>query len=434
VTLSNIDSTLDEALSLLNDLSETQIDDLNFEFDPENILVPAGERDHDDFKRRRMFRKDEMVQRLGTHVDTYTSKIKGIGSEPGVMKDIADTIQDIKLIEMALTKEEEELFEGITNEDLVELAAMAKCHNAVTTEVSHQVSKGGAVDKELLRAVSQKLPTKGPRRKHLHLDDEDIDMDVSVLMDALDKDSDTIFFVKIHNITLEKYIMYGIFDKLKSTKSMKHLALTNVGLNDEKLLTLVEILKQNTTIETLNLESNIFTNHGVVPLLQMLLTHPTIREVKLSHQKFSLGTRGEEAMASLIVNNPRVMKIGYGFTIQTCRSDVDRAMIRNHENERQKRARGEEYYNYPEEIKRRNAHPQPWVKTQEARTERMKLRIAQQKVRMKCIPLIGMMRAQARVFSDKCGNCGVGKKPVETIARKSAEEYEVNTMGDGYME
>jgi tropomodulin len=350
-----------------------------------------------------MFIKNDMIDKLKTNVDEHK---RTVAKADELVEIIEEAKDEIKRIDIELTKEEEELFDGITDEELVEFAAMAQLHGMVTQEVSTLVASGKPVNKELNLAVSKKVPTKGPRRAHLHLDDEDIDLDVPMLMNALEDDTEQIFFVKIHNITLEKYILYGIFDKLKSTQSMKHLALTNVGLNDEKLLTLVEILKQNETIETLNLESNVFTNHACEPLLEMLVTHPSIREIKLSHQKYSLGTRGEEAMARLITTNTNMMKIGYGFSIAACRSSVDRAMIRNQEAERQKRARGEPYYNYPEEIKRRNAHPQPWIRTQEARTEKMKLKIAQQKVRMKCIPNIGVMRAMARAYS--CAECVAG--------------------------
>ena len=38
------------------------------------------------------------------------------------------------------------------------------------------------------------------------------------------------------NMQLEKYVLYGIFEKLKTTKNLKHISLANVGLNDEKLL------------------------------------------------------------------------------------------------------------------------------------------------------------------------------------------------------
>jgi len=415
---------------MLDDLNEAQIEDLNLDFDPENVLVKAADRTVDDMKRRRQFNKRDMIKKLGDNIEDHQNKIKGYGDEPGVLKEIEEAKEEIKQIDLKLTKEEEELFNGITEEDLVELAAMAKCHDAVTQEVSTAVAAGKAVDKEIVKSLVSKKPTKGPRRKHLHLDDEDIQLNVPMLMNALEEDTDTIYFVKIHNITLEKYVLYGIFEKLRSTKSMKHLAITNVGLNDEKLMHLVSILKDNATIETLNLESNVFTNHGCVPLLEMLTEHPSIREVKLSHQKFSLGTRGEDAMAEFICKNPRVMKIGYNFTSQACRSDVDRAMIRNHESERQKRARGELYYNYPEEIKKRNAHPQPWIKNQEARTERMKLRIAQQKVRMKSIPLIGMMRAQARIFA--VTQSGPDYIPKGEVKEEDKEKYG-QSMGDNYL-
>merc|ERR1719318_528854 len=101
-------------------------------------------------------------------------------------------------------------------------------------------------------------------------------------------------------------------------------------------------------------------------------------------------------MAEMVEKNKNILKVGYSFEVRCHRSKCDRCVVKNQDAERAKRARGEPYYNYPEEARKRNAWPQPWIRKQEARTDKMKKKINMQKVRMKSIPNIAQMRAMAR--------------------------------------
>lgn len=65
---------------------------------------------------------------------------------------------------------------------------------------------------------------------------------------------------------------------------------------------------------------------------------------------------------------------------------------------RQKRTKGEDFYNYKEETKKRDEHPQPWIKEKaEDKNAKMKSDLAEQKGRMKTVPNIGQMRAEAKL-------------------------------------
>lgn len=65
---------------------------------------------------------------------------------------------------------------------------------------------------------------------------------------------------------------------------------------------------------------------------------------------------------------------------------------------RQKRSKGEEFYNYKQEIQKRDVHVQPWIKERNVnKSEKMKSDLAAQKERMKSTPVVGKMRAEAKI-------------------------------------
>lgn len=240
-------------------------------------------------------------------------------------------------------------------------------------------------------------PVKTPGRL-MSMSDDDADLDTILLLECLRNDSEETFYVRINNIKLEKTVLYAIFDALKKTEVVKHLSLAAINMKDEDGLLFNEAMKENKTIETLNLESNELTNICIEPLCEILETHPTIREFKCSHQTHGLGSRGEEAMARALNKNERLLKVSYPFKVQSARSVADRCQIRNNEILRQKRSKGEDFYNYRQEIEKRDKHVQPWIKERDVnKNEKMKSDLADQKGKMKNVPSVSKMRAEAKL-------------------------------------
>ena len=64
--------------------------------------------------------------------------------------------------------------------------------------------------------------------------------------------------------------------------------------------------------------------------------------------------------------------------------------------ERELRAEGKEFYDYANIVRVRDAHPQPWIRKIDPRDNKLRVKISDQKVRMKSIPNIAKMRADAR--------------------------------------
>ena len=65
---------------------------------------------------------------------------------------------------------------------------------------------------------------------------------------------------------------------------------------------------------------------------------------------------------------------------------------------RQKRTKGEDFYNYKEELKKRDAHVQPWIRERTVdKNVQMKSDLLEQRGRMKSVPSVGRMRIEAKM-------------------------------------
>jgi len=214
----------------------------------------------------------------------------------------------------------------------------------------------------------------------------DDELDVEILLQLVKEDSEQLFSLRLNNIKVDPQILQEIFDLLKTTKNVRHLSLAGIGMKDDLGLEMVKAFAENKSLESLNVESNDLTNYTIEPLCALLETHHTLREFKCAHQKNGLGSRGEEAMARALDKNENLLKIGYPFNVPSARSLADRSQIRNNELQRKKRTAGACYYNYKEEIARRDACPQPWIKdsaTAEEKNEQMIKDIGERKRSMK---------------------------------------------------
>lgn len=199
-------------------------------------------------------------------------------------------------------------------------------------------------------------------------------IDIEMLHQYMEEDSEKLHTLRLNNMPVDPFLLQEIFDFVKTTKNLKHLSLAGIGMKDEIGLELVKAFAENQSLESLNVESNDLTNLSLEPLFNLLETHEKIREFKCSHQKAGLGSRGEEAMAKALATNPNLLKIGYSFNVPSARSLADRSQIRNNELQRQRRTSGEWFYNYREEINKREICPQPWIKeedTPEQKNEKM---------------------------------------------------------------
>merc|ERR1712042_191716 len=261
--------------------------------------------------------------------------------------------------EVVLSQEEEDLLGGATEEELVEAAALLNMNDILTSEQINAVFAGEKPE------GSMKSSVKSSKAKQARITKSDVEteLDVVELNRDLKADSDALFYLCVNGQPLlERETLDLIINSVATSKKIKHLSLSMLGIADKTCIALSEAIEKCEQLETLNLDSNIIGMPGIEALMKVVSVHPSLREVKCSNQKQPFGGQGEECMASAITKNQNILRFGYSFRQAAPRNKADRAIIKNNEIMRQKRKNGEEIYDFKAVCKLRDPWPQPWIK------------------------------------------------------------------------
>merc|ERR1712119_226136 len=261
--------------------------------------------------------------------------------------------------EVVLSQEEEDLLGGATEEELVEAAALLNMSDILTSEQINAVFAGDKPEGSMKSGVKSSKP----KQARITKADVETELDVVELNKQLKSDSDALFYLCVSNQPLlERETLELIINSVATSKKIKHLSLSMLGITDRTCIALSEAIEKCTQLETLNLDSNIIGMPGIEALMKVVSLHPSLKEVKCSNQKQPFGGQGEECMASAITKNQNILRFGYSFRQAAPRNKADRAIIKNNEIMRQKRKNGEEVYDLKAVCKIRDPWPQPWIK------------------------------------------------------------------------
>merc|ERR1711962_1965340 len=244
-------------------------------------------------------------------------------------------------------------------EELVEASALLNMNDILTSEQINAVYAGDKPEGSMKSGVKSSKP----KQARITKADVETELDVVEVNKQLESDSDALFYLCVNNQPLlERETLDLIINSVATSKKMKHLSLSMLGITDKSCIALSEAIEKCTQLETLNLDSNIIGMPGIEALMKVVSLHPSLREVKCSNQKQPFGGQGEECMASAITENQNILKFGYSFRQAAPRNKADRAIIKNNEIMRQKRKNGEEVYDLKAVCKIRDPWPQPWIK------------------------------------------------------------------------
>jgi len=385
--LSDINDLLDdEGWDILNGLTEDELAMLNSDFDPENMLIPTGERINHDVASlgalksnapktevKPMFTQADLVATMDSLVarSQKTTEIQNkqirTKEENRKIREKRENQERLKFEaerkkqedEVVLTNEEEDLINGATEEELVEAAALLNMSDILTSEQINAVYAGDKPEGSMKSGVKSSKP----KQARITKADVETELDVIELNRHLKDDSDALFYLCVSNQPLlERETLDLIIHSVATSKKIKHLSLSMLGITDKTCIALSEAIGKCQQLETLNLDSNIIGMPGIEALMRVVAEHPSLREVKCSNQKQPFGGQGEECMANAITKNQNILRFGYSFRQAAPRNKADRAIIKNNEIMRQKRKNGEEIYDLKAVCKQRDPWPQPWIK------------------------------------------------------------------------
>ncbi|XP_010120719.1 PREDICTED: tropomodulin-3 isoform X2 [Chlamydotis macqueenii] len=115
--------------------------------------------------------------------------------------------------------------------------------------------------------------------------------------------------------------------------------LVEVNLNNIKAL--ADMLRVNTKLKSLNIESNFITGVGILALVDALKDNETLTEIKIDNQRQQLGTVAEVEIAKMLEENTKILKFGYHFTQQGPRARAAAAITKNNDLVRKRRVEGD---------------------------------------------------------------------------------------------
>ncbi|XP_053454569.1 leiomodin-3 [Nycticebus coucang] len=144
--------------------------------------------------------------------------------------------------------------------------------------------------------------------------------------------------LNLNNIeNIPKEMLLDFVNAMKKNKHIKTFSLANVGADESVAFALANMLRENRSITTLNIESNFITGKGIVAIMRCLQFNESLTELRFHNQRHMLGHHAEMEIARLLKANTTLLKMGYHFELPGPRMVVTNLLTRNQDKQRQKR-------------------------------------------------------------------------------------------------
>lgn len=144
--------------------------------------------------------------------------------------------------------------------------------------------------------------------------------------------------VNLNNIeNIPKEMLLDYVNALKRNKHVKTFSLANTGVDENIAFNLANMLRENRSITTLNIESNFITGKGIVAIIRCLQFNETLTELRFHNQRHMLGHHAEMEISRLLKANNTLLKMGYHFEQPGPRMVVTNILTRNLDRQRQLR-------------------------------------------------------------------------------------------------
>jgi hypothetical protein len=124
--------------------------------------------------------------------------------------------------------------------------------------------------------------------------------------------------------------MQQLIEAMKTNDQIKSLSLSNVEMPDMVGKLLCNMLENNTTLLTLNVESNHLLPTTLADICRSLSKNQTLSDLRLTNQRSSiLGSKVEMDIASSIAQNTKLLRLGLHFSSLGPRVRIQETMKRN---------------------------------------------------------------------------------------------------------
>nr|XP_057910959.1 leiomodin-1 [Doryrhamphus excisus] len=168
-------------------------------------------------------------------------------------------------------------------------------------------------------------------------DDEDSSM-FDELMEQVRRDEPSLVELNVNNSEVIKTkTLMDFAEALRSNTHVKKVAMANCRADDHVAYAISGTLRHNTTITSINLDSNHLTGKGILALIQALQHNATLTELRFQNQRHICGGKTEMEMIKILKENTTLLKLGYHFELAGPRMTTTNILSRNMDRQRQKR-------------------------------------------------------------------------------------------------
>uniref|UniRef100_A0A3P8QFP9 Tropomodulin 2 n=1 Tax=Astatotilapia calliptera TaxID=8154 RepID=A0A3P8QFP9_ASTCA len=303
-----------------------------------NALLPAGLRQKDQtsktasgpFDRERLLKyleKEAMEYKDRDDIVPFTGEKKGKVFVPK-QKPIETRKEEVTTLDPEL----EEALSSATDTELCDLAAILGVHTLVTSSQTYD----GTGSKEGYNNV-----VKGEKMNPV-FDEPPNPTNVEDTLQRVKSNDSTLTEVNLNNIKNIPIPTLKDFAKsMEKNTHVKKFSLAATRSNDPVAVAFSDMLRENKTLRSLNLESNFITGAGVQALVDALRDNDMLTEIKIDNQRQQLGTTVEMEIAKMLEENKSIVKFGYHFTQQGPRSRAAAAITKNNDLVRRRRVEGD---------------------------------------------------------------------------------------------
>ncbi|KAK2543483.1 Tmod4 [Columba livia] len=309
---------------ILQELSAEELEQLDMELmemDPENVLLPAGLRQRDQTQKSPTgpLDREALLQHLekqaleaGEREDLvpFTGEKKG---KPFVPKSPAQEVPREE--QVTLEPELEEALANATDAEMCDIAAILGMYTLMSNKQYYDaICSGNITNTEGINSVVKPdtykpVPDEPPNPTNVE---------------------ETLRQIQANDAALEDVNLNNI-KAMKTNTHVKKLSLVATRSNDPVANAVAEMLTENKTLQSLNIESNFITSAGMMSILKAMQHNSTLCELRVDNQCQRLGDTVEMEMAAMLEQCPSLVRFGYHFTQQGPRARAAIAITNNNE-------------------------------------------------------------------------------------------------------
>ncbi|XP_027944008.1 tropomodulin-4 [Eumetopias jubatus] len=144
-----------------------------------------------------------------------------------------------------------------------------------------------------------------------------------------DKELEEVNLNNIQDIPIPK--LTELCEAMKTNTYVRSFSLVATRSGDPIANAVADMLRENRSLQSLNIESNFISSTGLMAVLKAVRENATLTELRVDNQRQWPGDAVEMEMATVLEQCPSIVRFGYHFTQQGPRARAAQAMTRNNE-------------------------------------------------------------------------------------------------------